>query len=435
MSTLLAGVSRVNITPPVGMYLVGMERSENSHGLRDDLFATALALSDGQVEVVIVSMDVLVVNPEFVARVRQETSVRSGVPVGNVLLHATHCHSGPLTFAFPGSQPMLRAYVDNLFYLLVGLVQMAHDRLAPAVLGFGRGQTRIGINRRLTRPDGVTVIAPNPERPVDPEVGVVRIDHADGRPLAVLVNYACHPVVLGNGSNVISADWPGAMRRLVESATGATCLFIQGAGADINPWPGVPCDREDVLERLGMQIGGEVVSTWAGIEPAAAERIAVDGQKIELPLLPPSQFEGRLPKFVELEEAMGGMTWDQLQAWLDEKGPWRAEIVGQGDERRAVMELQAIRLGQVGLVSAAGEIFVKTGLAVKARSPFAHTLFAGYSNGLVCYIPLPEDYPNGGYEVFEAYLACRLPAPVAPQAAGMVEDAAVSLLERLKTST
>lgn len=431
MSTLLAGVARVTITPPVGMYMPGMERTEDSHGLRDDLYATALAVSDGTTEAVIVSCDLLMVHPDLVRRVREEAAARTGVPGAHIMLCATHCHSGAVCNAWPGSRPMFRAYSENLAYLLVGLVRMAHDRLAPAGVGFGRGEARIGINRRLTRPDGVTVIDANPEGPVDPELGLLRVDAADGRPLAVLVNYACHPVVLGNGSNVISADWPGAMRRALEPVTGALTLFIQGAGADINPLPGVPTDDEAVLERLGTQIGGAALAVWAAVEPEPAGTVAVSGRRVLLPLLLPWALEGKLPAFVELASAAGEMTWEALHAFMDDTMPWTPEIVGEGDERRAAMELQAIRIGDSALVSAAGEIFCRTGMAVKQRSPLANTMFAGYTDGGVCYVPRPEDYPRGGYEVNEAYVGYRLPAPLAPEAAGMVEDTAVDLLQQV----
>lgn len=432
MTNFQAGVSRVNITPPVGMYLVGMERMENSHGFRDDLFATALAMSDGTQEAVILSLDVLVMHPEVVGRIRNEASALTGIPPSNIMFCATHCHSGPVTYALPDSRPMFRAYVENLIFLLIGAIRMAHDRLEPAVIGFGRGESHIGINRRLTRPDGTTVIAANPEGPVDTEVGILRVDSVSGKPIAVVVNYACHPVVLGNGSNVISADWVGAMRRVVEAVTGAKVLFIQGAGADINPWPGVPCDREEVLERLGMEIGGEVVSRWPGIEPKPVETISANQRKLWLPLLPISEFEGKLPTFVELAESVGGMSLEQLQAWLQEYMPWTVELRREGDRAEVAMELQLIRMDDIALVAAAGEIFVKTGLAIKSRSPIPNTMFAGYTNGAVGYIPLPEDYRRGGYEVYESYLGYRLPAPVAPEASGLLEQSALELLNLAK---
>jgi hypothetical protein len=326
---------------------------------------------------------------------------------------------------------MFRGYLENLTFLLVGLIRMAHDRLAPARLGFGSGKSYIGLNRRLTRPDGVTIIDANPQGPMDEEVGVLRVDTQDGQPLAILVNYACHPVVLGNGSNVISADWVGAMRRMVEKVTSAQVLFVQGASADINPWPGVPCDREEVLERLGMEIGGEVIKVWSGLQLNPTGKVAVALRKVWVPLLPASQHAGKLPAFVELAGAVSGLTFEQLQAWLHEYMPWSVELSGAGDETEAALEMQCIRLGDIALVSAGAEIFVKTGLEVKRRSPYANTMFAAYANGALAYIPLPEDYPRGGYEVNEAYLGYQLPAPVAPQGAGLVVQNALDLLKQV----
>ncbi len=326
---------------------------------------------------------------------------------------------------------MVRAYVENLAFQLVGLIQMAYGRMVPATLAFGRGEAHIGVNRRLTRPDGTTIIAANPDGPVDPEVGVLRVDAASGQPMAVVVNHACHPVVLGQDSNVISADWPGAMRRVVEQVTGATCLFLQGACADVNPLPGEPTSREDVLERLGAEAGGAVIATWAGLEPRPVDGVVSCQARLPVPLVPPSR-EGELPELVELAGAVGGATRRELQARLGASTPWRAELVGEGDSLSVVMELQAIRVGSVAIASAAGEIFVKTGLAVKGRSPLADTMFAAYTNGSVGYFPLPEDYARGGYEVNESYLFYQLPAPVAPEAAGLVEETAVSLLNRVR---
>jgi hypothetical protein len=367
----------------------------------------------------------------MVQRIRQEASALTGIFPENIMFCATHCHSGPMMHAFPESKPMVRGYVENLTHLLIGLIRMAYERLEPARLGFGRGKVSISLNRRLTRPDGVTVIYANPDGPVDEEVGVLRIDTASGEPMAVVVNYACHPVVLGNGSNVISADWPGAMRRVVEAVTGAKVLFLQGASADINPWPGVPSDSEEVLERLGLEVGGEALKVWAGIEPQPEGEVRAARKKIWIPLLPVSQYAGKLPEFVELAASAGGMTFEQLQAWLTEYMPWTVELSGEGDDVKAALEMHCIRAGDFALVAAGAEIFVRTGLEVKQRSPFANTMFAAYTNGSLSYIPLPEDYPRGGYEVNEAYLGYRLPAPVASSGAGMVLEIALALLKNV----
>lgn len=418
MSPIQAGVGRVIITPPVGIYLIGMERGENSHGLHDDLYSTAVAVSDGKTELVILSADILLFVPELIEKVRTAASEQTGIRGRNIMFCATHCHSGPAPVADRDRPALEQAYTANLPYLLTGAIRMAHDNLVPAKIGFGSGRARIGINRRYTRPDGVTVIAANPDRPVDEQVGVIRVDALDGSALAVLVNYACHSVVLGNGSNVISRDWPGVMYDLVEKITGGKCLFLQGAAADINPWPGEPTDRMDLVERLGTEIGAEVVKVWAGIETQPEASLAVQDRSVRVPLEPVSKYAGKVPKLVEWAMA-NDITRPQ-------------KTVGDGDQQAVMAEMQVFRLGETAVLAFPAELFVKIGLAIKSRSPLKNTLVAAYSDGCVGYIPLPEDYPLGGYEVSEAFYGYGLPAPIAPEAAKLVEETAVEILNSLK---
>lgn len=430
MNLIQAGTGRVVITPPVGIYLIGMQRAEGSHAVHDDLNATALALSDGVTELVILSADILSFTPELVERVRQDASKLTGIPPQNMMFCATHCHSGPAPEADADRPALEQAYTAGLPYLLSGAIRMAHENLTPSVLGFGRGKARIGMNRRHTRPDGVTVIAANPDRPIDEDVEVLRVDAVDGRPLAVLVNHATHSVVLGNGSNVICRDWPGVMGDVVEQVTGGRCMFLQGAAGDINPWPGEPTDRMDIVRRLGTQIGGEVVKVWAGIEMQPAARLAALTTQVRLPLEPPSRYAGKMPPLVEWS-AGGADSLKQFHKWMYDMGVRPQKTVGAGDEQAVMAEMQVFRIGEAGVVAFPAELFVKIAFAIKARSPLKQTLVAGYSDGCVGYIPMPEDYPFGGYEVSEAFYGYGLPSPIASQAAGLVEDTAVEMLEKL----
>ena len=432
MKSIKAGISRVIITPPVGVYLIGMERSENSHGLHDDLYATAVAISDGKTEIVILTADILFFMPGLIETVRKAISSQIGIPDKNIMLCATHCHSGPAPVADEDRPQIEQAYTANLPFLLIGCIRMAHDNLKPAKIGFGNGKANIGMNRRLTRPDGITVISANPDRPIDDQVGVVRVDSLDGHPLAVLVNYACHPVVLGNGSNVISRDWPGVMYDVVEKITGAKCLFIQGAAADINPLPGEPTDRMELVYQLGTEIGGEVVKVWATIETRPDVSLAVANKQLMLPLEPASKYADKLPQLVELDDAAGELTLEKFQGWLYSMGSRPQKTVGIGDQQSVPCEVQAFRLGDTALVAFPAELFVKIGFAIKTRSPTKNTLVATYTNGSVGYIPMPEDYAFGGYEVLEAFYLYGLPAPFAPVTAKLLEDTAVDLIGTIR---
>jgi hypothetical protein len=124
-------------------------------------------------------------------------------------------------------------------------------------------------------------------------------------------------------------------------------------------------------------------------------------------------------------------TYDALHTLLNRQVPWTLEIMGQDDRPAVPIELQAMRFGDVAIVSAAGEIFSRSGLAIKRQAPLDNTIFAAYTNGSVGYLAPPEEYQRGGYEVTESHLFYRLPAPIAPEAAGLVEQAAQGLLTRV----
>jgi hypothetical protein len=426
-----AGVGRVTITPPVGTYLMGFaKRQGGSRGVRDDLYATAIALSDGVTEVVIVSCDLLMIHPDLVQRVRRDASAHTGIPGAHMMFCATHCHSGPVTHACPDSPPLYRSYVDHLAYLLSGVIQMAHHRLAPASLAFQSGRAHIGVNRRLTGSDGKTTIAANFGGARDPELAVLRIDKAGGEPLAMIVNHACHAVVLGPGSNVVSADWPGVMRQKVEAATGATCLYLQGACADVNPLPGAP-SNETMLTRLGTEIGGAVIETWARAQRRRGCPVRTCREVLPVPLRPVSEHAGQLPPLEAFEGFLSEPSYEAVYALLNQQVPWTVEIIGRADRPAVLAELQAMRFGDVALVTAAAEIFSRTGIAIKRQAPLKNTMVAAYTNGSVGYLAPREEYRRGGYEVEESHLFYRLPAPVAPEAAGLVEQAAQSLLNWL----
>jgi hypothetical protein len=278
-------------------------------------------------------------------------------------------------------------------------VQLAHDRLQPARLAHDAGEVTIGINRREVTGPGTTILGENPAGPVDRSVGVLRVDTADGTPLASVVNYTCHPVILGPRSLAVSADFVGQTRSIVESATGVPMLFVQGACGDINPLGGVRPDDANLL-RLGTILAGEVVRIWAGIRQTTGEaRLAAVRAEVELPV-------AELPG-----QAQGGGSWD-VAARLEREFPWAVEM----GEHGAQMEVQALAVSDLGIVAHASEPFVETGLQIKAASPFARTFFAGFANGCVGYVPVADAYPHGGYEVLQAYLGYRLPAPIAPAA-------------------
>ena len=273
-SELSAGVARVEITPPVGFPMGGYAaRQGASTGIHDPLFATILLLKAEGGSVAIVSCDVLSFPAERILALARERKLAD-----HVLIAATHNHSGPITWrdkSWPSPDRPWYAEAENK---ILSAIEEASKKMFPARIAAGFVEIYLGHNRRKVSADGkVTMFWRNAERaptsPIDPTVGVIRVDDETGKPRAVLVNYACHAVVLGPDNRQISADYPGYLRKRIESELpGALCLFVQGGAGDINPY----LDKQPVAEngfgeaeKTGNALAEEALKVVAKLKPAA----------------------------------------------------------------------------------------------------------------------------------------------------------------------
>jgi len=465
--TLSAGVARVDITPPPGIAHAGWgaQTHERAAGVDLPLWATALALSDGAQTAVIVDIDLIYLWDGEAPAVRQAVASLTGLPPGHVRLAYTHTHSGPVNGStwsswIKNGAELVPAYDESLPGRIAGAAWAALQNLRPVRLAAGRGACRIGVNRRYQRPeDGAVIVGRNPRGPVDPEVQVLRLDGLDGQPVAAVVNYACHPITVGPDAQLITPDYPGVVKRVVEQATGATCLFLQGAAGDIGPVRGVARGGLHEYKRLGAILGHEASRVWWELEPQPRGEayagtlesgsplalyaedplpdpdlpLRVGLRRAQLPLkrLPPpdalaAQAAEHTANLNRLRAANGSAEDVLRETMLAKRAAMRADLARrlQGQTHREV-ELQAFVLGaDTALLAVRGEPFAEIGLAVKAASPFAHTLFSGYSNVGWAYIPTAAAYPLGGYEVDIT--------PFTPEAADILVEECLALLRAMR---
>lgn len=462
-----AGVARTDITPPPGIAHAnwGAQTHERATGVDSPLHATALALGADELAVV-VDLDVLQLWPDDARRIRSSAAEFAGVPVSHVRLSYTHTHSGPTlnrdTWAESGAE-MIEPYLDLLEHQIAGVAWKAVREQVPARLAAGTANCDIAVNRRFRRPeDGEVIVGRNPEGPVDHDVGVLRIDAigaGDGRPLATVLHYACHPITVGPDDDLMTPDYPGAAKETIEEATGSTCLFLQGAAGDVGPIRGVARGGIDEYRALGRRLGHVGSQAWLSLgddfrreryaetlpsgaplavyetEPVAPEprSVRVHTTEVELPLrdLPAPgvarrEYQDRADRLAEMRET------DADEATIQRAGTEvrRAEIRAGVAERYAGrnverLEVQIVAAGDdVALVAVPGEPFVEVQQEVKSRSPYEHTLFSGYSNAGIAYLPTADAYSEGGYEVDVT--------PFAPAAADRLIDAVVATLEELQ---
>jgi hypothetical protein len=311
-----------------------------------------------------------------------------------------------------------------------------------------------------------------PDHPIDASVGVIRVDDRNGNPIAVAFRYSCHPVTMGPRSAVASSDFPGVARNVVESSIGGLALFLQGGGGNINPRAGMglELDCRDTKNRVGLELGGEVVKVaatirtstrrgerrtlgkvpdvlftpWEPVDGDACTHLAAAERTVALDYadLPPVDEAREI--LAAWQETLEGRRARDAQEWelrvAEKYEDWARllfEAAGRG-EATCDLFVQGIRVGDIVIIGMNAELFFETGLEIRARSPFPDTFALGYTNGSIGYLPRAEDHPPGGWDVHATYAVPDLifqvhPHPVAlhPDSERRAVDASLALIRGL----
>lgn len=364
-SELRAGAASADITPPLGglMYGYGARGTNVSEGVHDPLYAKAVVLESDGARLAIVTLDLGTFTTEYTDNVRAIVKRKTGIT--NVLCVASHSHSTPgLQSDFPSKR---EPYFRDAEAKIAEAIVAASERLKPARLAVGWGRAEEGHNRRKVMPDGtVEMFWQNRERvptePVDYSLGVIRVEATDGTTIATLVNFQCHPVVLGPENLLISADWVGYLKGFVEDELGGECLYLQGAAGDINPyWDKTPPSEGafEQAEKMGRTIADEVVRVSKSLR----------------------EFGDDLPISFHTEII-----------------PLASRMDRERKDLKYLAEINTVLIGdELALATFPGEFFVAHGLSLKKRSKIKNTIFIGYCNGRLRYFPTIEACAEGGY--------------------------------------
>jgi hypothetical protein len=383
---LRAGVAKADLDPPLGIPMAGYGSARFAKSTLDPIEARVLALSDGSRTVALVTLDLcFTFDPEAMDRIRN--NVRS--KVDEVIFHASHTHSGPTYSEAPEA-------LEHAVPRIERAIQTAAASMVPMSIGAGWGQTYIGFNRRYVEVDGaVRMLWRNEPKvsttfPVDPAVGVIRIDRKDGAPLALLVNYACHPVVLGPDNVAYSADYPGEMRRYVEQALGhgVMAFFLQGAPGDINPYYDKTPLLEDaiaVMRQTGQQLGKEAARVGGGIKTQAPANPRIQTKTVVLAVANRWN-RAKLEALVKARYGgvPGGIAARLLAAEM--QTPVTALLLNLGGPDQ-----------DLAFVGMPGEPFVEFQMELRAKSPIPNSFLLGYTNGYFAYLPTIAAAVRGGY--------------------------------------
>jgi hypothetical protein len=434
-----AGAAEAVITPPLGTPLME-PRGVPARRIHDDLYARALAFSDGTRTLAVVSLDLLGLSPALVEAVRREAAAQAGLLPAHVMLSATHTHSAPLTLdCCPNDRPKRdRAWETAMVRTVGAVIAEAVACLEPAALAVGRAPVQIGVNRRVSILSR-TRMEPNPHGPVIPWVDVMNVTRTDGTLLAVLYSHAAHPVTVHESDALLSADFPGAAARAIRQRLGEDVvpLFIQGCAGDINVR--ALAAGVEACEAVGAELAAAVIAAVGEAHPLSSGPLRAGLSVIELPLDMPSpdvaaallervRESVRVTDAAERDPRVLDDQWSLL-AWAE-----RLAAFGSDAPRALTMPLQALVLApDCVLLGLAHEPFSGYHAALTAVSPFAHTFVFGYANGSNAYLPTAEAFYLGGYEAFGANKLFGLP-PLTADCERLVIDAARDLLQRVSVS-
>lgn len=345
-----------------------------SVGLHDSLYARVLVLDDGETAVAVVSLDLIGLNVDIMPEAGRLARLLRAEGMDGWMIASTHTHGGPKILhlgepfhadrSWPEGDPYLTWVEDRI----AAGVRVARGKLSPVRLSVGLGSVDLSFNRRLVKTSGAVEmiwgrgrqVDPEQLGQTDPEVGVVRLDNPDGSPVAILFNYACHPVVLGSGNRQLTADFPGFSMGLVEAKfPGTTAFFLQGAAGDLDPYIDIQNDFGPARDQ-GEELGREVVRVTRGLEE--------EGFRLE----PEPAIE-----------------WIPLSKSFH-------HFYDAG--RKVTAHFGLLRLGRaLSFVGLPGEPFVGLQLDLKSRSLAPFTFMLGYVNGYAGYFPTRQANREGGY--------------------------------------
>lgn len=416
MEYFSAGTARRIISPPRGIYLIGYgDRAFGNRGIRDDLTATAVTFSNGTEQVSIIACDLLAINEQTVARIQQITGRET-------VICCSHTHSGPIVYADRKSSKKNQNYVDFLVSQIAEAVAESRHSLQPVNLFWAQGESEIAINRRERKIDNTIEIGRYPDGPVDRSVSILHLRSFSGAPVANLINFACHNVVLGPKNYLVSADWAGSMRRRTEEVTGVPTLFIQGATADLNPdhdWG--PGDSQAV-ESLGKKVAQAALAAMADFSPIEMGPITCDQMDVWIPLetevtsdQPPTMYRKVLSK-------VAGIPYFLVDPVLNYRYPWAMQVEARQGHWAIPMTLTIVQLGKLLWVGYGAEVFNQIGSLIKEISPAHHTIFSSMTNGCIGYLPTSGEHALGGYEIDMAPFFYRLPGRLEPSAAQIIQE-------------
>ena len=395
-----AGLASVCITPEGPIPMCGYN-PWMSEGVLDDLYAKAMAIEDAEGgRAVLLTADLLFFRAPMAEAICREIMEKTGLERRQILLNASHTHSGPVfgikdpdRFELTKDQrATVDAYTKKLQGQLVRLVEQALADMKPARFRFGTGKVDFVMNRRLMGPDGkCRGMGPNPQGPVDRSVPVLRVDAPDGSLRALLFGCACHNVTLDGANRKISGDYASFAQQVIQRQhPGAQAMFMIGCGGDANSHPRGGPEQERLVREHGESLGKEVCRVAAGELQPVVGPLRAELRWTDLPL------EHELSR-----EQLQQIVKNQPSYWHARNAQGMLDTLNR-NEPLPTDYRAAIALWQFGrsltLVGLPGEAVAEYASQLRQVLGEDRLWIAAYTNESFGYLPTAKMLAEGGHE-------------------------------------
>ena len=413
------GVARADITPPANIYARswGSAKHDAAEGIHRPLVVTSMFLRGGdpQQELYLVCFDLgWWFDNAHELEIRKQILEKSGIRNDQLITHMGHTHAGPasnLQNLDREGGHLIPPYREKIVEGAVAAILGSKENVQPAVMSWAKGCCDMARNRDLVLDSETFLCGINPDGPTDDTVLVGRVTDAKGKIIATLVNYACHPVSLGGGNKLISPDYYGAMREVVERETdGAPCFFLHGASGDMTPLRSYEAHTA-IADQNGRQLGYAALSTLTGMLPPeqefAFDRIEDSGARLGRWSLRPRPASTTLhatvsdtdlpyvdlPTEAELLKSLHGCNDRALKERLERRLMVRRDV-GNGTSRKVRMTLWQV--GDAFFVGAPAEPYSAFQIELRKRFPNNAVVMLNIVNGNVGYLAPAETYDKPG---------------------------------------
>jgi len=433
---LNAGIASIDITPPIGYRMSGYFNERLSTGISNPLHARAIVLRQGEESAALVFCDIIGLSPDVSSRARKQAAEKTGIPSANILIAATHTHTGPLYFgalrkhlhdlavAKYGSDPCEKVdYPSELVVKLVKVITEANASTKPVRMEARLAEQRdLSFNRRFHMKDGSVRFNPGvlnpdivrPAGPIDTDVGMVFFRAVDSSSIdAALVNFALHLDTVGGTK--YAADYPFYLEQSLRQKYGNkfTLLFGTGTCGDINH---IDVTKKARLKTgyIGKKLAETVQEKARYLKTITESALAVRSGIVQAPL----QSYG--PEKVAWARENIKKVGTRELSFLEQVEAYKILALEMRRGKTIPLEVQVFRLSRdVAVVGLPGEVFVDLGLAIKRASPFPTTLVIELCQDAPGYIPTKKAFDEGSYETVNSRIA--------PGGGEMMVDAAIQL--------